>query len=249
MNIRLSISSTYQNKKQICNYAKKHILPHLYFRYIKRDLKLLYDHRHSKSFYSLICEIRGYGPCSVQLTESTDQLIHMQVSTIDDALEVPIVILTSKPSLFSETLDHLKRVVEKYLCFIRTSRCLYWQESDNQSFIFLEKEMNSILMNDEYLKEEMDIMLFVDLYTFDVAYDGHNFSFKLLSSRHDIKIIAKYDNDEIEVNSESKSFHLLTDLQSYNPKKDMKTLKRSLELELFFRKIFPKAFICKTKDS
>ncbi|CAG9311658.1 unnamed protein product [Blepharisma stoltei] len=249
MNIRLAISNSYQNKKQVSAYAKKSILPHLYYIYYKNELKMNYDYRHSHTFYSLICRIRGWGVCSVELTENNEQQVHIQVSSIDDALEVPIYIITSKSSLFLETSDWLKRVIEKYLCYIPEMNGLYWHEVGDQGFIFFQKEMSSILMNDEYLKEELDILLFSELYTFEAKINNAVFVIEILGSTQHVKINVKYENETVDISSESKRFKLLTDLQSLNIRKGIETLRSSLELELFLRKVFPKAFLCKNKEN
>ncbi|CAG9315618.1 unnamed protein product [Blepharisma stoltei] len=249
INVRVPISNSHQDKKQIYSYTKKSILPHLYFIYSNNELKLQYDYRHSHTFYSLICEIRGFGLCSVQLTESGDQQVHIQVSSIDDALEVPLSIITPKSSLFLENSDWIKRVVQKYLSYIPQMNGLYWQETDDQGYIFSQKEACSLLMNAEYLKEEFDILMFSEVYAFEIKLGNSIFNLQCFGSSQHVKFTAKYDNDVVDVSPESKSFKLLTDLQSLNLRKCTATLRNSLELELFFRKIFPKAFLCKNKEN
>lgn len=203
----------------------------------------MYDSRHSISFYSIVLKIRGYGLCSVQLSESGDDHIHLQADFDEDALEVLREEFTYEGSIFLEPISRLKRVISQHLCYIKKSRSLYWQQDYFPNFIFSLKEDNSKFLNEDYLTEILDIDNFVKLYMFSVDVKSKRFDIDVCANKSHIMLRVKSERDIVEIAEDSKYFRLLTDLQILNIEKGPITVKKSLELEIFILKLFPRHFM------
>lgn len=124
LNLRLTISNSYQNSKQILKTIKHKILPHLYFKYFNDVLSLFFDTKHAVYFYSLICEIKGLGLCSIEITENEED-VHIKPSLTDHALEIPRYIVTSETSIFKVKIAHIRYMMTKYLCFTYLNKMLF----------------------------------------------------------------------------------------------------------------------------
>ncbi|CAG9310604.1 unnamed protein product [Blepharisma stoltei] len=241
LNLRLSISNTYQNQKQIFRIITKKILPHLYYKYIDNSMCIFYDERHGSTFYSIICKIKGLGQCSVEITENENE-VRIEPSIIDHALEVPRSVITHEPTVFKVKPSHIAYLISKYMCYVHLNRSLFWIEGDNQDFIYLEKESQSKLMNDEYLKEMLDNTNFITLYKIEFCKDGKVFKLSVIGTNHIVKLKAEWGSESVDIPKDSKYFNYLVQLQSFNIRKGFSTVKNSLELEYFFMKVFPRAF-------
>ncbi|CAG9320548.1 unnamed protein product [Blepharisma stoltei] len=242
LNLKLSISNTYQEPDQVRSTVRNNIAPYLFFMKEQNCLNLFYDSRHSVSFFSIITKIRGYGLCSIQLTEIEEDHVHIQVDFHEEALEVLKEEITYESSIFYESISKLTRIIEQHLCYIKKSKSLYWQQDYYPGFIFSMKEDSSKFMDDEYLAEVMEMVSFVKLYSFFVVIKKVRFDIEVMGWKNYFMIKIKNEGDFIEISSDSKNYRYLRDLQSFYLEKGLNTLKTSLEFEALVRRVFPRAF-------
>lgn len=100
-------------------------------------------------------------------------------------------------------------------------------------------------MDDKYLKEALDNYSFTQLYKLEHRKDSRVYYLTCFGSKHSVKFRAEFEDESVEITKDSKNFRYLVSLQSFTLRRSLITLKNSLELELFFAKVFPRAFSVK----
>ena len=231
--------STYETQTELSQLVKSKILSRLFLTLDQKRWKLSYDPNHGKTFLVLVCELRGCGHCSLELTQKEDN-VTIKIVGEYEYLELPKDFLTEKDSVFAESTTKLKRVIQKYMCFLQKSYSFVWLETDDPSAVFSEKECDSILLNEDYLKELFGIVTFVLAYTFEVKVDEVLFKVEVYDAKNQFKIAISWGSETQEVVRGSKYYKLIFGLQSLDIRHAKTTLENSLELKTSIRKLFPR---------
>ncbi|OMJ68084.1 hypothetical protein SteCoe_34564 [Stentor coeruleus] len=245
--LKHNLSTLYHNEKELLDMIRKQILSKFYFIIFSQNsvLNLMYDSMHNDKFKVVIYIIRGYGKCSLSLRVLNSKL-NIEVLEARVVLEVPAEVLKIR-DINDVSLKFVRNIVKDHIYYDKYTKEFFWQDDADQANVYSNKEQNSNFLNEDYLKEALSMKSFKLLYSFSLTISDHQFHVELQAFKDQKKIVIFYGHEAIEIPQESKHFRLLNDLQVINVISCPITVQKSLEMNLFIKKQFPRLFTTKNK--
>ena len=227
-----SMSNSLYTNKQLLDIIHEKLLPFLSLHMENQKTTMIFDSQQGSSYYSLLCHLKGYGLCNVQVTVKSESTLALEVPSIDQTVYAQIDQDASE--LFQNKIK-LARLVQERLVYSKNARTLFWEEYGE---IFMRREKGSKLFNEDYLRSVMDMGHFDQTYSVDIQKLGVRID--CFVYKEQIILKATFMKETIEIDSVSKFYSYLQDLQFFTMSKSPKTLASSLEVEALLLRIFPR---------
>ena len=225
-----TMSNSYYTSDQIKEVVKTKLLPRLSFYKENKEISLIFDKSQGVNYYTLLCKVRGYELCNVQIITKSENCLLIEIPSLEQTLLANLN--ENAVELFNDKRK-LAKVVEKQLIFCRKRKSLFWGEE-----IFEESEKNSKFFNEDYLKQAMGMGNYNQIYS--IYLPNFDARIECFECKGQIILRATFDKETVDIDSLSKNFYFLQEFQDFTVLRSPKTLISSLEFETLLIKIFPR---------
>jgi hypothetical protein len=227
-----NMSNSFYSSAQLVQAVKTKLLPFLVFRIEKKIITLHFDLLQGMKKYTYIIQLKGYELCNVIVTvKSSDQVV-FDVPSLELSLNY-----YAPENLLGVVEDCKKfaREIQRNLMFCNKQKILMWGKSEE---LFKVVEAGSKLFDEDYVKSTMDFEHYNQLFAFEMLrFNAWVVCFEF-KDRSFLRITCGKDCAEID--TKSKHYSFLHEMQSLCVTKTPKTLSSSLELETVLVKLFPR---------
>lgn len=227
-----NMSNSFYSSAQLIQAVKTKLLPFLIFRIEKKIVTLHFDLLQGMKKYTYIIQLKGYELCNVVVNVKTLDQITFDVTSLQLSLNFDV-----PKNLMGIVEDSRKfaREIQKNLMFCNKKKALMWGKSEE---LFELVEAGSRLFDEDYVKSTMDFEHYNQLFAFEMPrFNAWVVCFEF-KDRGFLRITCGKDCAEID--TKSKHFSFLHEMQSLCITKTPKTLSSSLELEAILVKLFPR---------
>ena len=226
-----TMSNFLYTNTQLLDIIHEKLLPFLSFHVENQKITMIFDSQQGNCYYTLLCNLKGYGVCNVQVAIRSESTLALEVPSIDQTIYAQIDQDASE--LFVNKMK-IARLVQARLVHSKTSKALFWEDYGE---IFTRREKGSKLFDEDYLKSVMDMGHFDQTYSVEIPKIGVRIN--CFVYKEQIILKATFMKETVEIDSMSKLYSFLQDLQCFTMTKSPKTLSSSLEVEALLLRIFP----------
>jgi hypothetical protein len=240
LSLRLNITNSYVEPKDVKKIIKQRLIPRLYISANTKNFTLQYDPEHGKKYLCILVNIKNWKLTSIYLSQK-DNFIILSANNEVFNFKLDQGELDGIPLTF-QSMKKLSKLIENKLCYIPEPNVFTWNSENYSNFPFRLKEEKSKLLDNKYLQEVFQLSQYVLASKLKLRLMESKFVIKVYKSKNRFKIFISAAEEVMEINSGTRIYNLLVDLQFKDISKASVTLLKSLELKLVLRKSFPNLF-------
>lgn len=240
LSLRLNITNSYVEPKDVKKIIKQRLIPKLYISANTKNFTLQFDPEHGKKYLCILVNIKNWKLTSIYLSQK-DNFIILSAANEVFSLKLDQAELDGIPLNF-QSIKKLSKLIENKLCYIPEPNVFTWNSENESNFPFRLKEEKSKLLDNKYLQEVFQLSQYVLASKMKLRLTESKFVIKVYKSKNRFKIFISAGKEVMEINSGTRIYNLLVDLQFRDISKASITLLNSLELKLVLRKSFPNLF-------